>query len=184
MFLQHVVEEKALPGGLVLLTLIYCTVSSFSVEVSSFPSPSLSSLFVMSQWHNKIFQQTNNVCQTCPEKSLVHHFHLQFVSFRCVPSSTTKGFERHQVQLSNPIHYHLMIAAGWILLLDSYNQSWNKRHRMNCECCRPGHSLTVNYLHLTSCWKFLCVISLPSCIHFSLERWENKNENLKFGRTI
>ena len=44
MFLQLVVgEEKALPGGVVLLTLIYCTVSSFSVEVSPFPSPSLSS---------------------------------------------------------------------------------------------------------------------------------------------
>ena len=76
MFLQHVVEEKALPGGVVLLTLIYCTVSCFSVKVSSFPSPSLSSLFVMSQWHNKVFPQTNNVCQTCPEKSRTNHFHL------------------------------------------------------------------------------------------------------------
>ena len=123
-FNNFVVEEKVLPGGVVLLTLIYCTVSSSSVEVSSFPSPSLSYLFVMSQWHNKIFQQTNNVCQTCPEKYLVNLFHLQFVSFRCVPSSTTNGFERHQIQLSNLIHYHLMIAAGiWISLLDSCNQS-------------------------------------------------------------
>ena len=109
---QHVVEEKALLGGVVLLTLIYCTVSCFSVKVFSFPSPSLSSLFVMWQWHNKVFPQTNNVCQTCPEKYLVNLFHLQFVSFRCVPSSTTNGFERHQIQLSNLIHYHLMIAAG------------------------------------------------------------------------
>ena len=110
--LCFVVEKKVLPGGVVLLTLIYCTVSSSSVEVSSFPSPSLSYLFVMSQLHNKIFHQTNNVCQTCPEKYLVNLFHLQFVSFRCVPSSTTNGFERHQIQLSNLIHYHLMIAAG------------------------------------------------------------------------
>ena len=109
---HFVVEEKVLPGGVVLLTLLYCTVSSSSLEVSSVPSPSLSSLFVMSQWHNKIFQQTNNVCQRYSGKSLVNHFHLQFVLFRCVPSSTTNGFERHQVQLSNPIHYHLMIAAG------------------------------------------------------------------------